>query len=180
MRYLTIILFFSLSFSMPKPSSFLVGMSETMGLFGMINANYDIDKWSNERNHYVITVGVFPIPILGGIGIAWKRHFKSSRITPFTSASVSRTYMLGWCQTDNCDNSAELGIMLTGALGYNFHFIQSNRLNMHLQLGVLSQYDLANQDFFESPSDKPSIWPVINLKFGFSKKSSSKSIDEFY
>ena len=166
MRYSFIILTFFLSFLIAKPSSLVIGMSETMGIFGIINANYDIDKWSNERNHYFITVGILPIPIWGGIGIAWKRYFNSSRITPFTSASISRTYILGWCQTDNCDNSPELGIMLSGALGYDFHFIQSNRFNMHLQLGVLSQYNLVDWEFFESPSDIPEIWPVINIKFG--------------
>mgnify|MGYP001245388449 CR=1 FL=1 len=157
---------FFLSFLIAKPSSLVIGMSETMGIFGMINANYYIDEWSDSKNHYFITVGTFPIPLMGGAGIGWKRYFNSSRITPFTSATMSGTYILGWCQTDNCDNAAKLGIILTGALGYDFHFIQSNRLNMHLQLGVLSQYDLANQGFFESPSDKPSIWPAINIKFG--------------
>ena len=166
MKYPFIVLSFFLSFLLAKPSSLVIGMSETMGMFGMINLNYDIDKWSDSKNHYFITAGVFPIPLFGGAGIAWKRYFNSSRITPFTSASVTGTYILSWCQTDNCDNPAQLGLMLTGALGYDFYLIKSDKINIHLQLGVLSQYDFINKGIFESPSDKPGIWPVINLKFG--------------
>ena len=151
---------------MAKPSSLVVGMSETMGIFGMINANYDIDAWSNDSDHYFITMGVFPIPVIGGAGIAWKHYFNSSRITPFSSVSMSGTYILSWCQSDRCDNPAKLAMILTAALGYDFYLIKSDRLNLHLQLGVLSQYGLGNLEFFESPSDIPEMWPVINLKIG--------------
>ena len=166
MRRIAILLIFFLSFLMAKPSSLVIGMSETMGIFGMINANYNIDAWGNDSDHYFITAGVFPIPLIGGAGVAWKRYFNSSRIRPFSSMAITGTYILGWCQTDNCDNSAKLGMIITAALGYDFYLIKSDRLNLHLQLGVLSQYGLGNLEFFESPSDIPEMWPVINLKLG--------------
>ena len=164
MRHAILILIFCVSSLGAKPSSLVIGMSEKMGLFGMINASYDLPGLSKDQYKFSVEIG--SIMIAGGAGISWKRYFNSSRITPFSSASVTGTYILSWCQTDNCDNPAQLGLMLTGALGYDFYLIKSDRMNIHLQLGVLSQYDFINKGIFESPSDKPEIWPVINLKFG--------------
>ena len=66
-----ILIITSLSFSGPLWSdSFSVGLgSETMGIYGMWNLNYDID-WFPERFNYLndvffITAGTFIIPFLG-------------------------------------------------------------------------------------------------------------------
>ena len=136
-----------------------------MGMFGMINANYDIDAWSNDSDHYFITTGVYPIPFIGGAGIAWKHYFNDSRVSPFSSLTGFGTYMLPvMCSGDHC--KTKFGMIASASLGYDFYIIKSDRLNLHLQLGVLSQYGLANLEFFESPSDIPEMWPVINLKLG--------------
>ena len=154
-----------LSFLIAKPSSLVIGMSETMGVFGMINANYNIDAWSNDSDHYFITTGVYPIPFIGGAGLGWKHYYNSNRVSPFSSLTGFGAYMLPvMCSGDHC--KTKFGIIASASLGYDFYFIKSDRLNLHLQLGVLSQYDLANLEFFESPSNIPEIWPVINLKFG--------------
>ena len=167
MRYIVILLICFLSFIMAKPSSLVIGMSETMGVFGMINANYDIDAWSNDSDHYFITAGVFPIPFIGGAGFGWKHYYNSTRVSPFSSLTGFGTYALpAMCSTGNC--RTKFGLIASASLGYDFYLIKSDRLNLHLhlQLGVLSQYDIANLEFFESPSNIPEIWPVINLKLG--------------
>ena len=40
---------------------------------------------------------------------------------------------------------------------------QKNKI--HIQTGFISQYNFTEKDFFESPSDKPAIWPTLNIKF---------------
>ena len=169
MKQLLLIVIFSLSFlsagSDAEKMSVSVGITETMGIFGMINLNYNIDSWSNETNRYFITTGVFPIPFIGGAGIGWKRYFNSSRFSPYVSATALGTYVLGFCQTDNCDSSAKLGAIISTSLGCDMQLIKSNKFNLHLQVGVLSQYNLTNLEVFESPSDEPGLWPVFNFKF---------------
>jgi len=167
MRYSVVLLTCFLSCLPAKPSSVSVGMSETMGVFGVINANYDLqlEGWSSDSNHYFLTAGVFPIPFLGGAGFGWRHSFASSRVSPFSSLTGFGTYALPvMCSTGNC--KTKLGVIASASLGYDFYLIKSERLNIHLQLGVLTQFDIVNMEFFESPSDKPEIWPVFNLKIG--------------
>ena len=168
MKYLILSLLLSfsiLSASPPEPNMRSVGFtSETMGLWGMLNVNYTIDDWSSDSDHYYVTAGASLIPLMGGVGFAWKHYFNSSRAAPFFCMSTFGTYILPvMCQTDDC--STQLGIITSGSFGYDFHLIQSNKFNLHLQIGILSQYDLINLEVFESPSDRPEIWPVFNLKF---------------
>ena len=148
-----------------KSTSKSIGFtSETMGIFGMINANYDIDAWGGDSDRFFVTVGSFIIPIFGGAGLGWKHYFNSSRAAPFLSASAFGTYFLPvMCSTDDCH--PRIGMIAGGSAGYDFHLIKSNRLNMHLQLGLLSQYDLINLKVWESPSDIPELWPIVNIKF---------------
>ena len=165
MIYLIILLICFLSFLQAKPSSVSIGMSETLGVFGMLNANYDVKGRSNDSDHYFVTAGIFPIPFIGGAGFGWKHYFNASRISPFSSLAGFGTYVLpAMCSTDNC--KTKFGLIVSASLGYDFYLIKSDRLNLHLQLGVLSQYDLINWELFESPSNIPEIWPVINLKLG--------------
>ena len=122
MIYLLILLICFLSFLIAKPSSLVIGMSETMGIFGMINANYDIDAWSNDSDHYFITAGVYPIPFSGGAGIAWKHYFNDSRVSPFSSLTGFGTYMLPvMCSGDHC--KTKFGIIVSASLGYDFYII---------------------------------------------------------
>ena len=130
----------------------------------MINASYDIDKWSSESDRFFVTAGAFIIPFFGGAGLGWKHYFNSSRAKPFLSASAFGTYFLPvMCSTDDCH--PRFGMIAGGSAGYDFHLIESDRLNLHLQLGVLSQYDLIDLKVWESPSDIPEIWPIKNVKF---------------
>tara|TARA_Y100001970_G_scaffold243525_1_gene308880 strand:+ start:2336 stop:2836 length:501 start_codon:yes stop_codon:yes gene_type:complete len=164
MSYRLIILIFLISlstinaYSYTKSSS--LGLSETMGIFGVLSNSKNIHGFDD----LYLVKGVFPIPILGGIGLSLKNYYSSSRSKPFTALTMLGTYTLGLCGTDNCD-PLKMGIMLSWSLGYDFHLIKSQKINMHLKLGILSQFDLIQMKVFESPSDKPEIWPIVNLSF---------------
>ena len=138
-----------------------------MGIYGFFNGNYnlDIDGWTNNSNHCFITVGTFLIPFIGGAGFGWKHHFSPSRISLFTSTSGFGVYMLpAMCSTNNCHTKYDF--LVSGALGLDIYVIKTKRINLHLQLGILSQYSLGGIAIDESPSNIPAIWPVINIKFG--------------
>ena len=131
-----------------------------MGVFGILNINYDISALTTETNKFYLTAGVFPIPILGGIGLSYKKYYSSSRARPYVSTTLFANYVLGLCA--NCN--IHTGLMGSLAAGYDLELIKTTKANLHLQLGILSQLDLISFKVFESPSDKPEIWPVINLK----------------
>ena len=157
---ISILILFSVSNLSGYTKSTTIGMSETMGIFGMIGNSKNI----NGFDDLYLVKGVFPIPLLGGIGLSLKNYYSSSRTKPFTALTMLGTYTLGFCGTDNCD-PLKMGAMLSWSLGYDFHLIKSQKINMHLKLGILSQFDLVQMKVFESPSDKPEIWPILNLSF---------------
>ena len=66
--------------------------------------------------------------------------------------------------TDNC--MTKFGLLASGSLEIVLYLIKRNRLNLYLQLGAITQYDLIDWRFFDLPSDKFQIWPVINLSVG--------------
>ena len=139
-------------------------MSESLGFFGMINANYIIDNWSNELNHYSITAGGFLIPVIGGFGLNYKRYYNTSKMSPFISLTVFSAYALPvMCATDNC-KPITLIPYLSGSLGIDFNVIKIRQRNIHIQIGIMSLYSIIEGEIFESPSDKPTIWPVANIK----------------
>ena len=168
---LIVIFSFALSFTSIKFDAIKVGLTETMGIIGMVNVSYEFEDLSSENNKFNLTAGVFPIPILGGLGLGYKRYFTSFNINPitdinakpYTAITVFSNYILPFC--DNCSKPIKYGLMATGALGCDVHIIKEERLNVHLQLGLMTHFDLIEGKVFESPSDIPEIWPTINLKF---------------
>ena len=168
--YSILLLFFILPtfiYALPKPTNITIGISETMGIYGIVNANYDLEleNWSDESNHYFIIVGALPIPFLGGAGLGWKHYYNVPRISLFSSASGFGLYLLpAMCSTDNCH--AKYDFMINGSVGVDFYAIKTKTINLHLQLGILSQYSLGGNAIDESPSDIPSLWPFINVKLG--------------
>lgn len=150
-----------------KPPSISVGMSETMGLWGLINVNYEmnIDGWSNSSNRFYMTAGVIVLPFLGGAGVGWRHNFNESRIVPFTTLTTFGTYALPiMCGTDNC--GPKFGLKSTASLGLDLLLLKGERRNLSLQLGVIAQYDLANLEIADVSGNIPGISPVLNLKWG--------------
>ena len=141
------------------PDNYSIGMSETMGIYGFINANYQI----KEIEPFFVTVGTFIIPTTGGLGLAWKRNYGKSRFSFFTSASVLGIYVLPIsCSTDNC--SAGTDIMLSASAGLNINIFKRKHFDLYANLGVIKQHSLFDRSIDESPSDIPGIWPVINME----------------
>ena len=160
MRNITLILIlttFLLSF--PKPDDYSIGMSDTMGLYGFLNVNYYLD----DLNPFFITAGTFVIPTIGGVGLAWKHNYSQSRISIFTSTSCVGIYILpALCSTDNC--GPKFDMLLSASTGIDIEAIQREAFDLYFQFGVITQYSIFGQAVDESPSDIPSIWPVITLK----------------
>tara|TARA_B110000467_G_C18219153_1_gene422021 strand:- start:139 stop:663 length:525 start_codon:yes stop_codon:yes gene_type:complete len=158
---------FKPSFLTASTPSVSVGMSETMGLWGLINVNYDlnIQGSSSPSNKFFMMGGIMALPFFGGAGVGWRHDFNDSLITPFSTVSAFGTYALPvMCATDNCSTS--YGLRGTTSLGLDFHILKSEQRNLHLQLGVIAQYDLANLEVAEVSGNIPGISPVLNLKWG--------------
>ena len=168
MRRSLFILFFLSSLALLRPGHVSFGMHESLGIFGLIaiNSEINIEKWDKKKNHLYLVGGVMGIPIIGGSGITWKRYFNSSRLSPFSTLSILGIYLLPICQTcgDNCKVKTDL--LVSSSLGLDLNIIKLKKSNLNIQFGVLSMYSIGNKETFDSPSDKPSIWPIINFKFG--------------
>ena len=162
MKNITLILVlttFLLSF--PKPDNYSIGTSETMGIYGFLNANYYLD----DLRPFFITAGTFIIPITGGVGLGWKHNYSQSRFSIFTSASGLGIYILpALCSTNNC--GPRFDILLSASTGIDIYAIKRENFDLHFQFGVITQYSVFGEAVDESPSDIPSIWPVINIKIG--------------
>ena len=150
----------SLTFLFPGPlrsDNWSVGISETMGIYGMWNLNYDLN------DYFFITTGSFIIPIIGGVGLGTRYDLSSSLISPFISAAGFVAYMVP-LMCENCEMKYDA--VLSGSAGLDLHLATISETTIHLQLGVNSLYSLRNNAPDESPSDIPELWPFINIKFG--------------
>ena len=154
-----ILVLITLVLSFPKPDNYSIGMSETMGVYGFLNANYYLD----DLRPFFITAGTFILPAVGGVGLGWKHNYSQSRFSIFTSASGVGIYILpALCSTDNC--GLKFDILLSASTGVDIYAIKKENFNLHFQFGVITQYSVFEQVIDESPSDIPNIWPVINIK----------------
>ena len=143
--------------SFPTPDNYSIGMSETMGLYGVFNVNYYLE----DLKPFFITAGTFAIPTIGGVGLAWKHNYSQSRFSMFTSASTVGIYILP-ALCNNC--STKFDLLLSASVGANIHAIKHKNFDLHFQFGIIKQYSVFGQVIDESPSDIPDIWPVINMK----------------
>ena len=139
-------------------------MSE-LGAYGLLSVNYNHESLSDNNNQYFTTFGVYLIPLLGGVGYTWKHYFNSSRISPFTSLTGFGAFALP-VMCSKCDSIIG-DLLVSGSIGVDYYVTKKDWINIHFQLGIMSQYSLTGGEVFESPSDIPEIWPVINIKFKF-------------
>ena len=155
--FVLVLITFLLSF--PKPDNYSIGMSETMGVYGLLNVNYHLD----DLRPFFITAGTFIIPTIGGVGLGWKHNYNQSRFSIFTSASGVGIYILpALCSTCNC--GPKFDILLSASTGIDIYAIKRENFNLQFQFGVITQYSVFEQTVDESPSDISDIWPVINIK----------------
>ena len=158
-KIILILCFSSLVLAFPKPDNYSIGMSETMGIYGFYNVNYSLDK----LKPFFITAGTFVIPTIGGLGLGWKRNYSESRFSLFTSASAVGIYIFPLlCSTDNCHDKFDL--LLSASTGLDIHVIKKKDFELYLQFGLITQYSLFGNTIDESPSNIPSLWPIINIK----------------
>jgi len=151
-----------------KFDSVKIGIPESLGVFGLISVDFEISNIStNEDDFFYLTLGTFPIPIIGGAGLTYKRYFNSFQIDPisntyfkpYVSTTLFSCYMMG-----ASDSMANTYNMATLGFGADFFVIKVNSTNINIQAGVFTQYNFSEREFFGSPSDQPLIWPTINIK----------------
>ena len=143
MRYIAILLICFLSFLMAKPSSLVIGMSETMGIYGFLNANYYLD----DLNPFFITAGTFIIPTIGGVGLGWKHNYSQSKVSIFTSASCVCIYILpALCSTDDC--GPKFDMLLSASTGIDIQVMEKENFDLYFQSLVLVKKHIQNFNLF--------------------------------
>lgn len=167
MKYFSVIIslliFIGIYESKSESRSVTVGISETLGIHGGVTINLKRDI-STNRDHYFVALGT-TIFFLGGAGFGWKHYFSSSRVAPYITLAAFGTYVLPMCgKSSGC--GLPLSANISGSVGLDLTLFKSDWLNLHLQIGAMTIYNVIDLELFESPSDIPGLWPVINLKFG--------------
>ncbi|MDP6935334.1 MAG: hypothetical protein QGG40_20610, partial [Myxococcota bacterium] len=138
------------------------GMSDSLGVYGVGSLTFPIDQ-VHEDLFIVVGSTLF---VLGGGGIGWQHYFSEGPISPFATVTGFAAYTLPMmCVTDDC--SIYVAPFLGAAGGVEFRTQRPDTTNFHLQLGVYSSYDLREGEVLESPSDKPLIWPLLNVGMSF-------------
>jgi len=146
------------SFAHATESRHSFGMTDSLGVMGMYS--YRVSDPEQYGGAFV-TVGTTFI-IFGGAGMGYQHHFGEGHLAPFVTTTGFVQYMLpAMCTGDDCPT--EFTPMLSGSGGIELRTLREGRTNFHLQAGVWSAVDLTDMGAIASPSDKPSIWPVINV-----------------
>ena len=160
MKKYILILLISIGFSLPTFDNYSFGMSENMGLYGIVNGNMYLDK----SDPYYITFGSFIIPFMGGVGIGYRKDYpKTNRLTHYVSSSTTTVCMLPiMCSTGECP--PKFDILLSGSTGLNIRLFELNDKIYNLQLGFLMNHALFNIAIDGSASNIPGLIPVINIK----------------
>ena len=146
-------------FSLPEPDKVVstFGMSEKLGPFGILTRSAVFVRGANEF-HVVGGTSLF----FGGVGSGWRFNLRQGRIVPFTNLTASAVYFLPvMCSTDNCRTVVKP--FLIGSFCLDLVVFDGERFDLHLVPGVMSIFDIWSWEISESPSDRPAIWPVINL-----------------
>ncbi len=171
----TFLLSFVLSSGKPEATITSIGISDKLGIFGVINKTVFFNN-INSKTQVYYTYGVFPIPFTGGIGMGLKHSFLDKDfqipffdfyISPYVSCTPSINYIIGW------NSNIEFLPFITGALAIDinsdaFKEIEIPNIvkfDMGVQIGVLLQYDIKNGTVYRGTSNEPDeIWPSINIK----------------
>tara|TARA_B100000700_G_scaffold291564_1_gene350688 strand:+ start:218 stop:754 length:537 start_codon:yes stop_codon:yes gene_type:complete len=141
-------------------NNYTLGMSENLGLHGVLNANV----YFNKNIPYYITFGSFIFPFMGGAGIGYRKDYiKTSRLSYFTSSTIAVTYLLPlMCSTDNCNDKYDM--LLSASIGLNILLFETDTKIYNFQLGALTQHAFFNIAIDKSANNIPGLTPVINFK----------------
>jgi hypothetical protein len=146
------------SFAHATESRHSVGMTESLGVMGMYSYKLsDEDQFGGA----FLTVGTTFL-LFGGAGAGYTHRFGDGHLAPFVTSTGLVTYTLPMmCTGSNC--ATRYRPMLSGSGGLELRTLRQGRSNFHLKAGVWFAIDPTDNSVFESPSDKPSIWPMLNL-----------------
>ena len=138
-----------------------VGLGESLGLGGLVSAQiYDRERFGDAY----LVVGSTML-IINGVGVGWQHRFWDRVITPFVNGTGFALIGLpAMCDGPHC--SIKAYPVVSAAAGFEWrpnHF--SEKPGLHLQVGLASMvmYDFDRVQVLESPSDRPYIWPVLNV-----------------
>ena len=137
-----------------------IGMSESIGVHGVASMKVTDDS-VHEDFFYVFGTTFI---IFGGAGAGLQHHYSDGHLSPFTTVTAFGTYILpAMCSVSPCP--IRLSAMVSGSAGLELRTLRVGKLNTNLQAGVYTAYDVTRMGLFESPSDIPAIWPILNIQF---------------
>ncbi len=139
---------------------FTVGVSEKLGVLGVFSAEL---AWRDESTEYFVVAGT-SLFIIGGVGVGWKHHFFPEEVvSPYTCVTAYGVYILPALCT-HC-SGIDMTAHVSGSAGVGIRIFEHAPHRLELQFGILSAFDLSAWEVFESPSDRPLLWPVANLHY---------------
>tara|TARA_B100000530_G_scaffold228916_1_gene147783 strand:+ start:761 stop:1378 length:618 start_codon:yes stop_codon:yes gene_type:complete len=135
-----------------------VGLNDSLGPVGL----FTVQLSDQERfGDFFFAMGTTMV-VISGVGIGWQRHFGDGLFAPYvTSTAFTMIGLPAMCQTDHC--SIKFFPMVSASGGIELRSRREEKTNFHLQLGLWSAYNFGRMEVFESPSDRPYIWPVVNV-----------------
>ena len=135
-----------------------VGMSETLGPFGGFNITKS--RFAG-RSEFFVVAGSTAI-IVGGAGAGWKYRFRDWGAVPYVSLTGSGVFFLPMSESNK---AIPTYLFTTGSVGLELPLFQFQHTKVSGDLGLMSIFNVTKWEVFESPSDRPEIWPTFNLKF---------------
>jgi hypothetical protein len=137
---------------------FSLGLSDSFGVLGLGSVKLtDPERFGD----FFFTAGTTLI-FLGGAGVGYQHSFGQGHLAPYATTTALVGYTLPMmCSVEPC--RIRFMPMVSGSGGIELRSLREEQTNFRLQIGLWSAFDFSSLSVFESPSDRPLIWPVINL-----------------
>ena len=168
-RILLILINLSFLLASLKYDSVKVGISESLGVLGILSADHKIEKFSND---IYLTWGIFiPLAVCGGAGLTYKRYITNAQPDPVTQRSanlyiISSVFKYYALAMNDIDGLFATGTM--GSIGIGLDLVllklKDNR-KIHIQAGAISPITFKQNNHFGILPYDLSFWPILNLKF---------------
>ena len=162
MNYLIIYAFlFSFIFATSKSTS--LGMSDKLGVFGLVSTEHTRPLADIDNGALVLSYGFMGIPTIGGAAATLSFSDDSKRLSTYFNVSGMCVYIVPMSSSSSSPEVL-LRPLLNISVGLNFKALKLKKKTVGINLGVMSIYDFGFSEIFTSPSDIPYIWPTFNIK----------------
>tara|TARA_B110000037_G_C16999585_1_gene456592 strand:+ start:527 stop:1021 length:495 start_codon:yes stop_codon:yes gene_type:complete len=140
-----------------KVTDLSFGISDSFGVLGFVSGKL---KDPEQFGDFFFTAG--SSLFFGGAGVGYQHSFGQGHLAPYATTTALVGYTLPMmCSVEPC--RIRFMPMVSGSGGIELRSLREEQTNFRLQIGLWSAFDFSSMSVFESPSDRPLIWPVINL-----------------